>query len=153
MKILVTGGEGMLGRAVLDRFGRAHRAAGVDLADGDLSHPAAAAAICERHDPEWIVHCAAFRRNAFALADKVGGALAVGGVRNGGQELAIGGIQAALMCQEMIVVGDGRPTGHIGATLLNTDDSIAGDDFGLKTARNLGRRVAQVAMRTAGGAG
>ena len=47
-------------------------------------------------------------------------------------------------------VGDGRPTAHTGATLLNpgTDD-IAGDEFGLATARNLGRRVAQVALRLA----
>ncbi len=92
------------------------------------------------------------RKDNFALADKVGGALAVGGVRNGGQELAVQGIQNALLCQEMIIVGDGRPTCHTGATLYNpgTDD-ISGDDFGLSTARNLGRRVAQVALRLAGG--
>ncbi|HNS00308.1 MAG TPA: flavodoxin family protein [Planctomycetota bacterium] len=92
----------------------------------------------------------ACRRDNFALADKVGGVLAVGVVRNGGQELAIQAVQNALLCQEMIIVGDGRPTAHTGATLLNpgTDD-IAGDEFGLATARNLGRRVAQVALRLA----
>ncbi|HAK97060.1 MAG TPA: flavodoxin family protein [Planctomycetes bacterium] len=93
----------------------------------------------------------ACRRNNFALADKVGGVLSVGAVRNGGQELAIQAVQNALLCQEMIIVGDGRPTAHTGATLLNpgTDD-IAGDEFGLATAKNLGRRVAQVALRLAG---
>ena len=76
------------------------------------------------------------RKNNFALADKVGGVIAVGGVRNGGQELAIQGVQNALLCQEMVLVGDGRPTCHTGATLLNpgTDD-ISGDEFGLSTAK------------------
>ena len=94
------------------------------------------------------------RKNSFALSDKVGGVIAVGGVRNGGQELAIQGVQNALLCQEMVIVGDGRPTCHTGATLLNpgTDD-ISGDEFGLSTAKNLGRRVAQVALRLAASAG
>lgn len=93
----------------------------------------------------------ACRKKDFALADKVGGVIAVGGVRNGGQELAIQGVQNALLCQEMVIVGDGRPTCHTGGTLLNpgTDD-ISGDEFGLATAKNLGRRVAQVALRLAG---
>ena len=73
--------------------------------------------------------------------------LAVGGVRNGGQELTVQSVQMALMCQEMTVVGDGRPTAHFGATLLNQGDDISGDEFGLTTARNLGRRVAEVALQ------
>jgi len=85
-----------------------------------------------------------------ALANKVAGVVAVGGVRNGGQELTIQSVQAALLCQEMIVVGDARPTGHTGATLLNTNDDISGDELGLATAKNLGRRVAEVALRVAG---
>jgi multimeric flavodoxin WrbA len=100
----------------------------------------------------FLDQCMACRKNNFALANKVGGVVAVGGVRNGGQELAIQSVQAALMCQEMIVVGDARPTGHTGATLLNTGDDISGDEFGLSTAKNLGRRVAEVALRVAGAA-
>ncbi len=98
----------------------------------------------------FLDHCMVFRKNKLALANKVGGVLAVGGVRNGGQELTIQTVQAALMCQEMIVVGDGRPTAHIGATLVNQGDDVSGDDFGLGTARNLGRRVAQTALLLAG---
>jgi len=98
----------------------------------------------------FLDHCMAFRKNKLALSGKVAGVVAVGGVRNGGQELAIQSVQAALMCQEMIVVGDGRPTAHTGATLVNQSDSIAGDEFGLTTAANLGRRVAEVALRLAG---
>jgi multimeric flavodoxin WrbA len=95
----------------------------------------------------FLDHCMAFRKAKFALSGKVAGVLAVGGVRNGGQELAIAGVQAALMCQEMIVVGDGKPTAHTGATLVNTNDDISGDQFGLSTAQNLGRRVAEVALK------
>ena len=75
--------------------------------------------------------------------------LAVGGARNGGQELTIRSIQTALMCQDMVVVGDGRPSARIGATLWNRNDSIAEDDFGMDTARNLGRRVAELATMIA----
>ena len=41
---------------------------------------------------------------AICLANKVGGVVAVGGVRNGGQELTIQCVQSALLCQEMLVV-------------------------------------------------
>jgi multimeric flavodoxin WrbA len=98
----------------------------------------------------FLDHCMALRKAKFALSGKVAGVLAVGGVRNGGQELTIAGVLAALMCQEMIVVGDGKPTAHSGATLVNTGDSISGDEFGLGTAVNLGRHVAEVALRMAG---
>jgi multimeric flavodoxin WrbA len=96
----------------------------------------------------FLDRCGVFRKNNFALSGKVGAVLAVGGVRNGGQELTIQSVQAALMCHEMVVVGDGRPTGHFGATLWNNgDDDISGDEFGVTTAKNLGRRVAEVALR------
>ena len=98
----------------------------------------------------FLDNCMVFRKSKFALRNKVAGVLAVGGVRNGGQELAIESVKAALYCQEMIVVGDGRPTAHIGATLHNDgSDDITRDEFGLATVRNLGRRVAEVAMQMA----
>lgn len=96
----------------------------------------------------FLDHCMVFRRNGFALSGKVAGVLSVGGVRNGGQELAIQSVQTALFCQEMLVVGDGKPTGHTGATLWNQgNDDISSDEFGLSTARNLGRRVAEIALK------
>lgn len=98
----------------------------------------------------FLDRCIAFRKNNFALSNKVAGALAVGGARNGGQELTIQSIQAALLCQEMIVVGDSRPTAHIGATIWNDGrGEVTGDEFGMATARNLGRRVAEVALQIA----
>jgi len=99
----------------------------------------------------FLDRCFTFRARKFALANKVAGIVAVGGVRNGGQELTIQSIQAALLCQEMIVVGDGRPTAHTGATLLNDGkDDVGKDEFGVQTAKNLGRRVAEVALARAG---
>jgi hypothetical protein len=50
----------------------------------------------------------------------------------------------------MIVVGDGQPTSHFGAALVNDGkDSIANDTSGIATAKNLGRHVAEVALRLA----
>ena len=100
----------------------------------------------------FLDRCIAFRKDNFALAGKVGGVLAVGGARNGGQELTIRSVQTALMCQEMIIVGDGRPTGHFGATVWSGGKGgVTNDEFGMATTRNLGRRVAEVALRVAGG--
>jgi multimeric flavodoxin WrbA len=96
----------------------------------------------------FLDRCIVFRKNNFALANKVAGVLAVGGARNGGQELTIQSVQAALMCQEMILVGDGRPTGHFGATVWNSGKGeVTDDEFGMATTRNLGRRLAEVALR------
>lgn len=96
----------------------------------------------------FIDRCGAFRKNDFALAGCVAGVVAVGGVRSGGQEMVIQSVQASLFCQEMLVVGDGRPTGHFGARLWNDgSDDISKDEFGVATAKNLGRHVAEVALR------
>jgi multimeric flavodoxin WrbA len=96
----------------------------------------------------FLDRCVMFRRNGFLLRDKVGGVIAVGGFRNGGQELAIQAVQAAMLVQDMVVVGDGRPTSHYGAALWSGHpDGIEKDVSGLETARNLGKRVAEVAAR------
>lgn len=99
----------------------------------------------------FLDRCVMFRRNGFLFRDKVGGVIAVGGFRNGGQELAIQAVQAAMLVQDMVVVGDGRPTSHYGAALWSGHpDGIEKDAVGLETARNLGRRVAEVATRMHG---
>jgi multimeric flavodoxin WrbA len=96
----------------------------------------------------FLDRCVMFRRNGFLLRDKVGGVIAVGGFRNGGQELTIQTVQAAMLVQDMVLVNDGRPTSHYGATLWSGHpDGIEKDVFGLETARNLGKRVAEVAAR------
>ncbi len=101
----------------------------------------------------FLERCIVFRKNHFALANKVAGVLAVGGTRNGGQEMTIKSVQTALMAQDMILVGDGAPTAHVGATLWSgIEGGITADEFGMGTAENLGRRVTRVAMLVHGGA-
>ncbi len=91
-----------------------------------------------------------FRRNGWMLRDKVGGVLAVGRVRNGGQELTIQAVRTAMLCHDMICVSDGQPTAHFGATLWSgSEGGVTADKEGLETARNLGRRVADVVKRLA----
>jgi multimeric flavodoxin WrbA len=96
----------------------------------------------------FIDRCVMFRRNGWIFRNRIGGVLAIGGVRNGGQELAIQAVQAAMLCHDMICVGDGRPTAHFGATLFSGGPGgIQEDDFGLQTARNLGKRVGELVAR------
>jgi len=96
----------------------------------------------------FLDRCIAFRKNNFSLSGKVAGVLAVGGNRNGGQELTIQTVHVALMSHQLIIVGDGLPTAHWGGTLWNqADDDISQDELGLATARNLGKRVAEVALQ------
>ena len=85
------------------------------------------------------------RRNGFLLSNKIGGVLAVGGVRNGGQELTIQAVQAAMLCHDMTIVGDGMRTAHFGGALWSgVPGGMDADTEGLTTAKNLGKRVAML---------
>ena len=96
----------------------------------------------------FLDRCIAFRKNNFALSNKVAGVLAVGGSRNGGQGITIQSVQACLSGQEMVIVGTAKPTARIGATVWNSGKGdVTDDEFGMTTARNLGRRVAEVALK------
>ncbi len=92
----------------------------------------------------FIDRCGVFRKG-FKLRNKVAGVVAVGGTRNGGQELTVRSIQVALMAQDMIVIGTGQSSARIGATLWSQKGSIKRDDFGTGTAKDLGQRVAELA--------
>lgn len=91
------------------------------------------------------------------LANKVAGVLAVGGARNGGVELTLRSVQVALMSQQMIVVGDAPPSSHWGGTVWGGNPAVNSggapdvtrDEEGIATVRNLGRRVAEMALRLA----
>jgi len=97
--------------------------------------------LCKAFMDRWM----AFRKN-FALADKVAGVLACGGNRNGGQEVTIRSVQDSLFCHDMIVVGAARPTSRFGAVVWAKDQT----SDSTKNARNLGLRVARVALAMAG---
>jgi multimeric flavodoxin WrbA len=85
------------------------------------------------------------RRQGFKLRNKVGGAIAVGGSRNGGQESVIRTLQNWFTLHGMIVVGDDAPTAHFGGIGVGRGPGDAAkDDVGLETARNLGKHVAEI---------
>jgi multimeric flavodoxin WrbA len=97
----------------------------------------------------FIDRLAVLRSPKLLLANKPVGVLAVGAYRNGGQELVIEQIQAAMLCHEVMIVG-GKPGAHQGATLWNNyNDDITKDEFGIDSARKLGIRVAEAALRLA----
>ena len=89
------------------------------------------------------------RKPKLLLADVPVGALSVGAYRNGGQELVIEQIHTAMLCHEVMVVG-GKPPAHQGATLWNAyNDDIMKDELGIESAKQLGVRVAEAALRLA----
>jgi len=97
----------------------------------------------------FLERLAVLRSPKLLLADKPVGVLAVGAYRNGGQELIISEIQAAMLCHEVMLVG-GKPSAHQGATLWNAyDDDITKDEFGMDSAKRLGIRVAEAALHIA----
>jgi multimeric flavodoxin WrbA len=72
------------------------------------------------------------------LAGKVGGGIACGGFRNGGQETTLQNIHTFLLQQNMRVVNDGAGFSHAGGTIAGE----AGDDaLGLQTIDNLARNM------------
>lgn len=90
-------------------------------------------------------------RSDFKLKDKVGGAIAVGGSRNGGQETAISAIHEFLLIHDAVVVGDGSPLAHYGGTgFAGAEGDIKNDDFGIETSNNLGKRIAELSKKIHG---
>lgn len=112
---------------------------------GSPSYFRSMSALCKA----FLERLAVLRKPKLLLADKPVGVLSVGAFRNGGQELVIEQIQAALLCHEVMLVG-GKPGAHQGATLWNAyKDDITKDEFGMDTARKLGVRVAEAVLRLA----
>ena len=93
----------------------------------------------------------------YGLQHKVGGAIAVGGNRNAGEEFAISAMHYYFIIHDMVVTGSGgQPTPGCylggGATTWPNDksksrDGILKDELGLMSCRNLGRNVAETVMR------
>ena len=87
------------------------------------------------------------RRNGMALSGKVGGAISVGGSRNGGQENVIRDIQNWMMVHEMVVVSD-KKTAHFGGiSVARRLGDAEKDETGLTTAENLGIKVYETVSR------
>jgi len=112
---------------------------------GSPSYFRSMSALCKA----FLERLAVLRKPELLLADTPVGVLSVGAYRNGGQELVIEQIQAAMLCHEVMVVG-GKPGAHQGATLWNAyNDDIMKDEFGIESAKKLGVRVAEAALRLA----
>ena len=86
----------------------------------------------------------------FPLRNKVGGAIAVGGVPSGGQEKVIIDIHAFFHLNDMIVVSDGgirTPAVHPhfgGVGQGRRKKEVIQDPYGMATSRSIGMRVAEV---------
>ncbi len=78
-------------------------------------------------------------QRAFGMAGKVGGGIACGGFRNGGQELTLQCIQTFILQHNMRLVSDGPPYSHSGATIVGKAED---DELGLKTVENLAKNIA-----------
>jgi NAD(P)H dehydrogenase (quinone) len=78
----------------------------------------------------------------FKMRDKVGAAFVTGGQVSSGKEMTMLSILAAMLGNQMIVVGGG---GAFGASATAEGDSPGIDEKELESARQLGKRVAEVA--------
>ena len=78
----------------------------------------------------------------FKMKDKVGAAFVTGGQVAGGKEVTLLTILAAMLGNQMIVVSGG---GAFGASATTEGDSPGIDSKELAGAKDLGKRVAEVA--------
>ena len=102
----------------------------------------------------FLDRCIVFHKDK-TLANKIAGVLAVGGGRNGGQELTIRSVQAAHDVAADDRGGDAPPTRHWGGTVWAGNPAVSAspmpdisrDKEGIASVKNLGRRVAEMAIR------
>lgn len=86
----------------------------------------------------WMDRSVALRRNGFLLRDKLGAALAVGGSRNGGQELVLTQLHGFMHIHGMLIVGDDNHFGGI------VHAPFAEDDFGKQTVTDTIEKVCRI---------
>jgi len=78
------------------------------------------------------------RVNGWQMSGKVGGGIACGGFRNGGQELTLQNMQTFFLQQDMVAVADGPHFSHSGAAVVG---EAAKDPIGLQTIDNLVTKI------------
>jgi NAD(P)H dehydrogenase (quinone) len=89
---------------------------------------------------DWLLKFGVFRD--FKMRNKVGGAFVTGAAVSNGRELTMLAILEAMLVNQMIVTGGG---GAFGASATTGPDSPGIDDKELAVARELGKRIAEVA--------
>jgi len=78
------------------------------------------------------------RVNGWQMGGKVGGGIAAGGFRNGGQELTLQNMQTYFLQQDMLAAADGPRFSHSGAAIVG---KAAEDAVGLQTVENLVEKI------------
>lgn len=78
------------------------------------------------------------RVNGWQMSGKVGGGIACGGFRNGGQELTLQNMQTFFLQQDMAAVADGPRFSHSGAAIVG---EASKDPIGLQTIDNLVTKI------------
>ena len=85
-------------------------------------------------------------KNPNVFKNKIGGALAIGGDRNGGQEIAIRSILDFFQQNHVLTVSGGAFGANLGASLWSKDLGLKGiesDKEGLKSIRKVIKRMAE----------
>jgi dTDP-4-dehydrorhamnose reductase len=146
--VLVTGAAGMLGhRVVADARARGWDAVGIDLAEADLTDPAAAQDVVEEHAPDAVVHCAAFT-DVDGAEEHEARALAVNADASANVAAAAAMLGARIVAVSTDYVFDGTltgrpyvesdataPLGAYGRTKLAGEEAIAGHNPDYAIAR------------------
>jgi multimeric flavodoxin WrbA len=80
-------------------------------------------------------------RREFALLNVVGGAVAVGGARFGGQETTVRALHDMMLVQGMTLVGDGHMSGDAGHQGVCTQQFVGNDQPANERARQVDKRM------------
>lgn len=86
--------------------------------------------------------------NPFVKSPRVGGGIAVGGTRHGGQEPTLTTISNFFLTYEFLVTG-GPLGNYLGASVWSKDrkaQGVAEDEVGIERLEKLGKRVAEIAV-------
>jgi len=59
-KVLITGANGQLGRALVSEFSNAYEVVGITRKDADITDQTEFSRVISRHKPQYVLHTAAF---------------------------------------------------------------------------------------------
>ena len=119
---------------------REHLLASDGLVVGSPVHTGSMAAPVKQFFDDWHLRFGFYPSRP--MRDTVGAAFAAGGQGDGGRELTMLSILAAMLHHRMIVISGESP---IGASAATEESTVALSDKDLQSARALGQRVAEVA--------